>query len=343
MGVGRFACVVLPFGLTLASLICILIAMLAGITNKNLDMFDVNTANMSISTKDLTNFENLVKRSALPDTPLSYLTTAAQGPAKTLAEAYATGTNLTAKDLGLADSYKVSLWNYCTVNGTEKNCTKGKFDWATAATNITRLEETANAATGATNLTLPKTLKDSLKTFAVVTKWTEVVYIIAIITAAVNLVVGIFAFFSRAGSCLTWIVSGIATAAILIASLMATIESSIVVAAVKSTAKAYNVKATLNTSFLATTWLAVAFSIGAGLFWAFSICCCASDHHKNSRRSVGDHEKLIPGNSAYQRVDDPNHYNNGQQTGVFNTGSVPLHNVQPQRGNAYEPYSHGAI
>ena len=345
MGVGRFACVILPFGLTLASLICILIAMLAGITNKNLDMFDVDTKNMSISTNDLANLEHLTKRMAEPGNPLSYLTEAAQGPATTLAEHYASGTNLTAKDLGLADSYKVSLWNYCSVTGSTKNCTKAKFDWATAATNITLLESVANAATGTSNTTLPKTLADSLKTFAVVTKWTEVVYIIAIILAAVNLFLGIFAFFSRVGSCVTWLISGLSTTAVIAASLMATVESSIVVGAVKSTAKAYNVHASLNTSFLATTWLAVAFSIGAGLFWAFSICCCANDHHKNNRKSLGDHEKLIPGGSAgYQRVDDAHHFNNGQQTGVFNTGGVPLRNVQPQRGGgAYEPYSHAAI
>jgi hypothetical protein len=344
MGVGRFACVILPFGLTLASLVCIMIAMLAGITNKSLDMFDVNTANLSISTNDLANLAHLTKRMAEPgSSSLSLLTEAAQGPATTLAEHYASGTNLTAKDLGLADSYKVSLWNYCSVSGSETNCTKGKFDWATKATNITLLESVANAASGVSNTTLPKSLADSLKTFAVVTKWTEVVYIIAIILAVVNLFLGIFAFFSRIGSCITWIISGLSTTAVIAASLMATIESSIVVGAIKSTAESYNVHATLNTSFLATTWLAVVFSIGAGLFWAFSICCCAADHHKNNRRSLGDHEKLIP-TGGYQRVDDPHHFNNGQQTGVFNTGGVPMRNVQPQRGNgAYEPYSHAAI
>jgi len=325
-------------------LVCILIAMLAGISNHKLDMFDVDTKNMSISTNDLANLEHLTKRLALPDpeNPLSYLTEAAQGPATTLAEHYASGTNLTAKDFGLADSYKVSLWNYCSVTGGKTNCTQGKFDWATHATNITLLESVANAATGTSNTTLPKTLADSLKTFAVVTKWTEVVYIIAIILAAVNLFLGIFAFFSRVGSCVTWIVSGLSTTAVIAASLMATIESSVVVGAVRSTAKAYNVHASLNTSFLATTWLACAFSIGAGLFWAFSICCCANDHHKSNRKSLGDHEKLIPGGTGYQRVDDAHHFN-GQQTGVFNTG-VPLRNVQPQSGGgAYEPYSHAAI
>ncbi|TVY40156.1 hypothetical protein LOCC1_G007430 [Lachnellula occidentalis] len=344
MGVGRFACVILPFLLTTASLICILIAMLAGITNHSLDMFEVDTKNMSISTNDLANLENLAKRMASPEpgNPLSYLTQAAQSSATTLAEHYTSGTNLTAADLGLADSYKVSLWNYCSVTGSKSNCTKGKFDWATKATNITLLESVANAATGSSNTTLPKTLKDSLKTFAVVTKWTEVVYIIAIILAAINLVMGIFAFFSRVGSCITWIVSGLSTVAVIAASLMATIESSIVVAAVKSTAKAYNVHASLNTSFLAVTWLACAFSIGAGLFWAFSICCCANDHKKN-RKSQGDSEKLIPGGTGYQRVGDSHNFNNGQQTGVFNTG-VPLRNVQPQsHGGAYEPYSHAAI
>ena len=52
MGVGRVLCVGLPFGLTIASLICLLIVMLAGITDKNLDMFQVKTQNTAIGRAD---------------------------------------------------------------------------------------------------------------------------------------------------------------------------------------------------------------------------------------------------------------------------------------------------
>jgi len=341
MGIGRFACVALPFGLTVASLICIMVAMLAGITNHDLSMFDVDTKNFSISANSLKNFVDVAKRDPLLAHP-SDLITAAQGPSSSIEDYIQSRTNITAKVLGLADTYKVSLWNYCgTYSDGKTNCTKAKFDWASSATNVSDLEANAEYFTPGANVTLPKEMKGALKTFSVVTKWTEVVYIIAIILAAVELILGVFAICSRVGSCVTWIIAGLATTAVAIASIMATVESSIVVGALKTTANAYGVKAHLNTSFLATTWLAVAFSLAAGLFWSFSMCCCAADHHKSNRKSLGDHEKLIP-TGQYQRVGEPHGQPYGQQRiGVFNTGGVPA----PQRGHngAYEPYSHTNI
>jgi len=337
MGFGRFVCVGLPFGLTLASLVCILIAMLSGITNKNLDLFEVNTQNLSISSSDLQNLENLVKR----EDHFSGLTIAALGNAA----ATAASINITAADLGLADSYKVSLWNYCSVTGSKTNCTKAEFNWAATALNTTTIEKLASSTSGVT-VTLPTSLTSALHTFTIFSKWTEVVYIIAVITCAFEIFLSIFAFCSRAGSCLTFLISGLSTTTIIAASIMATVEASIVTASIDSVAKAYGAKSTINTSFLATTWLAVAFSIASGFFWMFTICCCASDHHSNkSRRNRGgdDAEKLIP-TGAYQRVEETG-YHPGQQTGVYNAQqyATPAHNVKAERGGAYEPYSHSAI
>lgn len=345
MGAGRFLCVALPFGLTVASLICILIVMLAGVTNHSLDMFEVNTKNLSISSNSLANLENLVKRAD----HFSSLTSAALNGANSANDAATAGTNITASQLGLADNYKVSMWNYCYQTGSNTTCTKAKFDWASDSLNTTAIEKLASTTAGVT-VTLPKEMKASLKTFVAFSKWTQVVYIIAFITCVIELFFGIFAICSRAGSCLTFLVSGISTLTIVVASVMATVQSSVTVGAIKSVSKAYGVKSSLNTSFLATTWIAAAFSIGAGLFWMFTICCCAADHAKRTNRRSGDHEKLIP-TGAYQRVGEPQHFNNstaytGQQQGIYNAQpeyGVPTHN-KPTRGNgAYEPYSHGAV
>jgi hypothetical protein len=305
--------------------------MLAGVTNHSLDMFEVNTKNLSISSNSLANLENLVTKRFISD-----LTTTALSNANAAATA---GVNFTAADLGLADTYKVSLFNYCYQSGTNTTCTKAKFDWASSALNTTAIQKLASTTTGVT-VTLPKELTTSLHTFTVVSKWTEVVYIIAFVTCVVELVVGLFGFCSRIGSCCTFLISGISTVTIIVASIMATVQSSIVVGAIDSVAKAYGVHSSINTSFLATTWLAAAFSIGGGLFWMFSMCCCAADHHKHSNRRsrAGDTEKLIP-TGAYQRVGEPDHIHPyaGQQQGVY----APQ---QPVRGNgAYEPYAHAAI
>ena len=310
--------------------------MTAGVTNKNLDLFQVNTQNLSISSSSLSNLESLLKR----EDHFSSLTIAAlTGSAST-----STTVNITAADLGLADLYKVSLWAYCSETGSNTTCTKAKFNWAATALNTTAIQDLAVATSGV-NFTLPKTLTTSLETFTVVNKWTEVVYIIAFVSCVVEIFFGIFAICSRAGSCLTFLVSGLSTVSIVAASIMSTVLGSITVGSIDSVAKAYGVKASLNTSFLATTWIAAAFSIAGGLFWMFTICCCAADHHskKSSRRSRGDAEKLIP-SGAYQRVEDT-HYA-GQQSGIYNQQAfaVPTPNVKPQRGNgAYEPYSHAAI
>jgi hypothetical protein len=337
MGVGRVLCVGLPFGLTIASLICLLIAMLAGITDKSLYMFEVNTQNFSVSTSSLQNFENSLKaREASPH--FSDLTTAALSGA---AVTDSTAVNITAADLGLADSYEVSLWNYCAKTGSTRTCSKGKFNWASSELNTTNI--TALASSTGTNVTLPTEIRDSLKTFTVVSKWTEVVYIIAFVASVLEIVVGLFGFCSRMGSCCTFIVSGISTTAVIAASVMATVMSSVVVGAIDAAAKAYGAHASLNTSFLATTWLAAAFSIGAGLFWLFSICCCASDHHKKNRRSHGDGEKLLPMTGAgYQRVDDPHGFDANTAYGPQTQG-VYQHQKPVGRQGAYEPYSHGAI
>lgn len=326
MGVGRFACVALPAALTMASLVCIMIAMLAGITTKGLDMFELETKNLSVSTSTLLNIANLSSNHLAG---LGTQVVAAQGP---------TPANITAATLGLSDSYKVSLWNYCATNGTTTTCTKGKFNWAEDATNVTEMRERVRVITNYNNATLPTELKGALSTFQRVHKWTSVVYIISILTAAVTLFFGIFAVFSRGASCVTYIVSGLASTSIFVASLMATIESSVIVTAIKAVEKSYNVKAHLNKSWLSTTWLAVAFSFGAGIFWLFSVCCCAASH-KKSRKST-DGEKLIP-TGQYHPLNDATHYNNGHSApGAYAGAPKPM----ARGGNgAYEPYSHTAI
>ncbi|KAK6603548.1 SUR7 family protein pun1-like protein 3 [Botrytis cinerea] len=328
MGFGRFLCVGVPFGLTLASLVCLLIASLAGVTDKSLDIFAVNTTNLSISSSALLSLENSFRKRGLADLTVAALTPSTTSSEKSTIEsaiASITGTdsatNITAKDLDLADSYKA------------------KFNWAATSLNTTSIDTLASA-TGV-NATLPSEVKHALKTFTVVSKWTQVVYIIALIATALELFLGIFAMCSRAASCVTYIISGFSTAAVIAASIMATVLSSVTVGSIKTAAKAYGVEASIDTHFLAVTWLAVAFSIGSSFFWVFTICCCASDHKssKKNRRSVNDQEKLIPQSMAYQKIDGPETAYGGQQQGVYHQQQYP----QPTRTGAYEPYSHGAI
>jgi len=339
MGLGRFVCVGIPFGLTLASLICILITMLSGLASNKIDMFEVNTKNLSISSSSLSNIYNefhhskrdVVLNRALP----GQLTSAA------LNGAFNNGVNFTAADFDLADSYKVFVWNYCSTTGSNTTCTKAKYNWAHSSLNTTAINEKAQAVSAkiGQNATLPKDVTDAMDTYATVSKWTQVVYIIAFILTLLELIVGLFGFWSRLGSCATYLVSGFATSAIIAASILATASSVILVGAVNASSKAYGVKATLHTPFLSVTWLACAFSIGAGLFWLFSICCCKNEHRRNKNKNYSE-KGFAPNSrpSSYQPIHNPNTEYAGQQSGVYNAGAQ-----KPVHAGAYEPYSHAAV
>jgi hypothetical protein len=323
----------LPFALMVCSIICIFIAMLSGIANKNLYMFELNAQNLSISTSNILGVD---------------LTEGVQNGLGQINDALSPNRhNFSASELGLSDYYKVNLWNYCSYNATKKNeqtCTKGKFDWASSSIDLTHIKQVVQQVSNSNNATVPEPLNGSLKTFKKVHKWTQVVYVIAIISSFLTLLLGIAAIFSKVASCITYIVSGIATSSLMIASSMATAETAIVIGSVKTVKDQYHVNGHINTSWLAVTWIAVAFSIGAGIFWLASICCCSTSSGHSSRRSRhGDQEKLIP-TGSYQRVDDPHHFNAGVGGGAFSQGTAAVPMQPMNRGNgAYEPYSHQAI
>jgi len=352
MGFGRFLCVALPFALTLLSILCILISMLSGVTgNHTLEMFDINTKNLSISSSSLHNLANELKKrgaDAEPEaeadaepanTSLGKLTSEAlENDAASTVTAAIGGANFSAAQLGLADSYKVFMWNFCSTTGSKSNCTKAKFNWASHSLNVTALNEKAStislAATGV-NATFPKEITTALKTYIVVSKWTQIVYSIAFVLSVITLISGLFGFCSRAGSCFTYFLSGLATTAIIVASLMATLSAAVVVAAIKASAHSFKVTASINRNYLSVTWLAVAFSIGSGLFWLFSVCCCKAEHRHNDKRQS---QKFGP--SSYTPIHDPSAptaYGHQQQQGMTYN-----HQMKPT-GAGYEPYTHANV
>jgi len=342
----------LPYILTVASLICILIVGLAGITksSKDIALFKVDTQNFTISASSLI---SLVGRGSGDVSELTRLATAGSSTTSSSASASSaaaelsalSGTNLTAADLGLADYYTATLWSYCSTTGSNTICSKAKFNWAAEATNTTAVTQLASSA--GTSISLPSSLTSALKTFSVAVEWAEILYIIAAVATVIELFFGLFALCSRVGSCFTFIVSGISTVAILAASILATVMSSIVVGSLDKEGKPYGVGAHLETSFLAVTWIAAAFSVASGMFWLLSICCCSSGSRSqgNKRRSKGGDVLNTP-YVGYERVHDPFQpadYESGQQSGVKHMGyGGPMSQIKGSRQSpeAYEPYSH---
>lgn len=331
---GRFVCVLVPFLLTLASLIAMLIAGLSGIADKSLYMFRVNVTDLQLSPLSVSKIldGSGIKVPSLDDINIPNIGTRQSQT-----------NNITAADLGLYDVYDVNIWNYCyTSQNDTRACTKASFNWAATALNTTTGEFNSMLTSTGLNVTLPKEITDAVKAFGTVSKWTQIVFIIAYVALGVELFFGLFANCSRAFSCVTFLVAFIATVAVGAAAGLATATSVVVVGAVEASAKIYGVDADFNTRFLATVWLGVAFAVAAGLFWMFTICCCAPDHSsRHSRSRAAEGEKFMNQGPGYQRLSDP--HGNGYQSGYAQQYPRQSYGPPQQHSGAYEPYSHARV
>ena len=352
MGVGRFFCVALPLLLTIASIIALMVATLAGVSHTSLWVFTLDTKDLSISPAD-----EILKGAASGE--LSKIGIHVRQNAVT--------DNITASKLGLADHYEVSLWGYCysDSDGKNRHCPITKFDWASTALNTSYIENIGSAA--GVKIDLPTEIDGALKTFRTITKWTEVAFIVALVALGIELITGIFANCSRAVSCLVYLVASVTALLVGVAAGLGTAMAVIVIGAVKSTAKVYGVNGSIGTSFLAAVWIATAFAIGAAFFWLFTICCCKPEHRRSSRGSGGkrfldrdDGEKLLPANGSYRPISHDNYemtggntgYHAGSNSGYYNPnqGQPSVHNGYSapaprypgggQTDLGYEPYAH---
>ncbi|KAI2603900.1 SUR7/PalI family-domain-containing protein [Hypoxylon fragiforme] len=352
MGVGRFICVALPFILTVASIICMLVAGLSGLTNSGLYVFEIDTRNVTIdgdtlqsligdlTGQNISAIEDSISSSAdsVEDTinnlgrDLSSRDPAPQDVTSIIEGITGTG-NISASDLGIDNVYDFTLWNYCTTpqNGSEKTCTKAKFNWAEEDLSTEWVDKFNERLGG--NITVPEDIENGLSTFKTLLKWTEVVYIIAMIGLGLELAMGLFTACSRAISCLVWVISGVATLAVIAAAAMMTALAMVVVGIVKAATSQYGGDASYNKNYLACVWVGAAFAVAASLFWMFSACCCKSEHRPYKRGVNGSEgEKFIP-TGSYAPLGEPN-----RNSGYSNYAA-------PQRGGArsdlaYEPYSH---
>lgn len=330
MGVGRYFCVALPFILTVASIICLLIAGLTGVTSTNLYIFRVDVSNVTIDVSLLAEIAGVNDTINDQIDKLNGRAPTADVTVLESIDAIADLNGLTAADLGLADIYDVNLWGYCATyqDGTH-NCTKAQFNWAEGQLSdnsslLARFESIPDI-----NNTVIPGIIDGLEAFEKLNKWTEVVFIIALVGLALELVVGLFTACSRAVSCVTWLISGAATLFVIAASVMITVMATVAVGTIKGAASDQGADASYNTSYLAIIWLGAAFAIAASSFWFLTICCCKPENRPYQKSRGGDSEKLIP-TGSYQPI--------GETQQNYNYGV-------PQRGGArsdlaYEPYSH---
>ncbi|KAL2270217.1 hypothetical protein VTJ83DRAFT_2401 [Remersonia thermophila] len=328
---GRFVCVLVPFCLTLASLVAMLVGGLSGVLDKSLYNFSLNLTDLSIS-------PNMVSSIISGEVFNNNKRDGAR--------------NLTAADLGLYNVYDINPWNYCyTKQDGQRECIPAAYDWAAEALNNTTNNWNNILTSTGMNVTLPEEITDAVRAFGSVSRWTQISFMVAWVALGVELFFGLLANCSRAFSCATFLIALVAGLAVGAAAGLATATAAIVVGAVEATQTVAGLDAHMNTRFLATVWLGVLFAAGAALFWMFTICCCAPDRrsHSRSRDTAGGEKYALgglagPATPSYQRLSDPNGFNNNDYSSAYGQQYPRADYDAPQsyHGGAYEPYSHRA-
>ncbi|KAH9826894.1 SUR7/PalI family [Teratosphaeria destructans] len=364
---GRIVCIVTPWALTIASFICLILIEVSGWSRSSslthLYFFDANFTGL-----------DLASAGTLANT--TTLTTALD---------YARREDL------LRDIYQIHLWNYCTSNQTDGQidwCSKRHknyyFDpltvWGLNSTNTTSATATSagdNAVAAALasqedalrdkaesleNEMLGESGREAFDAYRKVSKWMFIAYQVSFWTTLATLACGLLAIFSRWGSLLTWLLSIVSTIFTFGAVLTSTILFSVLVGALDTLLDPYHVDLSLGTHALVVTWLAVAFSVAATLFWLFSTCCCSgrsNPHHKSNKgglwaaepkgQGYGDYGRgralrVEKTGGGYERVASPwlGHAEdeNGDRVPLNQYPAGSGAHAREQDSGAYEPYRH---
>ncbi|EFR04459.1 integral membrane protein [Nannizzia gypsea CBS 118893] len=303
---GRFACIFLPYILSIGTLVCLALVGLGCYNTSTLT--DVYFAKVDM--KDI-------------NTSPSGLNKQLQPLAHGLEQAKAKG--------DLHDFYIVGMWNYCYgdhKDGADKvtHCSprQSKF-WFNPA-EVWGVDDTIEKL-------YPSTLQKGLNTYKKVAGWIFVAYAVAISASAIQLLVGISAIFSRWGSFFTTIVAGVSAVFTLGGAATASVLYGILVGAIETGLKPFNIKASVGTRMLSIYWLGALFTIAGGFFWLLSVCCCSGRSpygHRDNRRGVTAEKAPY----TYERVASP--------YGAHPGSAVPMHNMPPHhtQDTAYEPFRH---
>jgi hypothetical protein len=352
MAIGRYFCVALPFILTAISIVCMLVAGLTGVVNNGLYLFRVDVSNLNIDPNMLSDVVNGIdgavdrinslgrRQDSVTDWAntdiIDDVVNGATGSDVTGAQG-ADLNDITEAELGIGKVYDVNLWGFCaTWQDDSHNCTGPQFNWAQGQLNAEEFTNRFNQLADI-NVTIAPQIQSGLDAFIAVSRWTQIVYVIAMLSLGLELIVGLFTACSRGVSCVTWLISGVATLATIGAAAMMSATGGVVLGAVGASLSAHGASASMNRQFLAAIWIGAACAMGASLFWLFSICCCKPEKRPYKKKGAkgskhaDDTEKFLP-TGSYQPIGD--HHSQSS----YNYGA-------PRRGGArsdlaYEPFSH---
>ncbi|KAL3468680.1 actin cortical patch SUR7/pH-response regulator pali [Aspergillus californicus] len=169
----------------------------------------------------------------------------------------------------LPEYYAVGLWSYCEgkrgVQGFS-NCT------GPSASFSFDLDHLLSSRLGQANGVLADWTQPVLKGYRRVSHWIVAAYMMAFIAAFIAVVTGLVGF--PLAKLVAIISSAVSSLLIIGASVTVTIMYQLLTRGINSTLEQAGISASLGPRVLATSWLAVAFSVGSSLFWIVERCCC---------------------------------------------------------------------
>ncbi|TGZ80889.1 hypothetical protein EX30DRAFT_306985 [Ascodesmis nigricans] len=330
----RFACIAAPMVCTIASLICVLLLLLAG-TNDKLSGLDgvYITRVTSEYLKALEKLDNALGNN-LPDLGSGF-------------------SDVDLRNADLEDFYSSYLWSYCygdvdnsgsSQSYKTQDCSKTSIKYTFDLEGI--INEDADSDKD--KIKFPENVQKVQKGVAAVSKAMITSYILGFAATAITAVVGWFGLLSRWGSCVTTLFADVAFFFLLIASACATFLTYSLHGAFNKAFDEFGVDAKVGTKWMEITWIATAFSLGAAVFWLFSTCCCSG----KKQSVMGEKEPKKPKGAAvgksgaysYERVASPymgvnDSQGQGVQMQTYGNAATSPYGVAP----AYEPMRHQQV
>ncbi|KAI9376705.1 SUR7/PalI family-domain-containing protein [Aspergillus egyptiacus] len=320
---GRIVCILTPYLLTVAALICLIVVGLGSTDNgtdslRDLHFFRANLQNLTSSQ---------TVQSGITDVLDDLNISVNDGD-------IAAALDEVQKYFNIPDFYNIGLLGYCEGNITSNddyrvsNCSDPKAEFWFDPVDVWNLK-----TLGLQNA-LPSEVQDALNIYKNVSKWMFVAYVIAFAATALELLLGITAIFSRWGSCVTTLISIAAFLFTAAASATSTALFAVIAGVFNDQIKPYGIEGEMGRNIYVATWLATAFSLAAALFWAISSCCCSGRspyNHRHGRNRGGVIAEKAP--YTYEPVGDGYPSPHPPYT-------QPPQYPAAQRPTSYEPFRH---
>ncbi|EUC47072.1 hypothetical protein COCMIDRAFT_91172 [Bipolaris oryzae ATCC 44560] len=318
---GRFACIITPLALTLASLVCFVIVMLgqtpwkgnnapATALGRELYFMKADTSNMTLDS------QTILDKLPAGLTPSNDFIDALRGKADS-------------KEL--KDFYQVGLFSYCE-GETDKETGKEKITYCSARKFKFHFDPLKVWGMNGTALqeALGDKYDDGMNVYKKVAGWMNWAFVIVIVLTPIEFIVGFFAIFSRWGSLVTTIISTAQTIFAVAAAITASATYGTLTGVFRTALDPYNIDINMGSRMISTLWLGVAFSVASGFFWLISTCCCSGK--SDSKKMTVEKTPY-----TYERVASPAF---GGQQGHQMQKWPSSQKQTPQMGGAtaYEPF-----